>query len=462
VPSIPLTPAEERHALEVIGVQNIEDLFSTVPPKIRENADFKIDPGPGFDSTGRGLTEHELRNYMGQMAAQNAGGPGWSHFLGGGSYDNIIPAIVGQLVLRGEFLTSPTPQQPEISQGTLQAIFEFQTLIARLTGLPVANASMVDGSTATAEACLMAQRLSDPKRQTVLLAGSLHPDYRKVTETFLRGHSQLPLEVGWTSDGTLDLDALAGALKENPTCVLVVGYPNYFGVMEPLDKIRAALPSETLLTVAVSDPSSLSLFEAPGNLGADIVVGEAHQLGTPMLFGGPHVGFFASKKEFFRQMPGRFSCETVTKNNQRTYSLTLPSVESPIRSEKAASTRFSDTNQGLIALRTTIYLSFLGKRGFQRLGEINYSLFDYLVKELESNGIPLKFKAGLHYREGVFEVPKLSGRFEKAVAQKIIPGIRLCEKYPDREDFSGSLLICVHPKHTKNDLDTLVEVISNG
>ena len=249
-------------------------------------------------------------------------------------------------------------------------------------------------------------------------------------------------------------------MKENPACVVVVGYPNYFGIVEPLDQIKAALPKDTLLAVAVADPSALSLFEAPGNLGADIVMGEAHQFGTPMLFGGPHVGFFASKKEYLRQMPGRLCGETVDSNNKRAYTLTLSTREQHIRREKATSNIC--TNQGLIALRTTIYLSFLGKRGLQRLGEMNYSNFDYLTRELESNGIPLKFKSAVHYREGIFEIPKLNNRFEKALSQKLIPGIRLAQKYPGNDEFAASLLVAVHPKHTKADLDRFVEVISNG
>jgi glycine dehydrogenase subunit 1 len=210
----------------------------------------------------------------------------------------------------------------------------------------------------------------------------------------------------------------------------------------------------------VPDISALSIFETPGRLGADIVVGEAHQLGTPMLFGGPHVGFFATKKEFLRQMPGRLCGESVDSQGRRAYTLTLSTREQHIRREKATSNIC--TNQGLIALRTAIYLSFLGKQGFKRLGEINYSLFDYLTKELESHGIPLQFKNGLNYREGVFNVPQLEQRFEKALQKKIIPGIRMGTKFDNsHSDFNSSLLICVSPKHTKQDIDALVEAISH-
>jgi len=459
VPSIPLTQEEEQKVLKTLGLQSTEDLFATVPPRIREKADFQLDLGRGFDGA-RGLTEHELRLYFYGLAEKNAHFPKVKHFLGGGIYENVIPAIVNQLALRGEFLTCYTPYQPEISQGTLQAIFEFQTMICRLTAMPVANASMYDGPTATAEAILMAQRLSGSDRQSVLMAESTPPDTYQICKTFLNYHSTPPVLVPWTQDGTIDLDKLAALCREHNPAALVIPSPNYFGIVEPLDKIKAVLPAGCLMIVTMADPSALSLFEAPGNLGADIVCGEAHQLGTPMLFGGPHVGFFASRKEYLRQMPGRLCGETVDNRGQRAYTLTLSTREQHIRREKATSNIC--TNQGLIALRTTIYLSFLGKAGFRQLGETNYSLFDYLREELHKIGIPLQFRGGTNYREGVFEVPNLERRFQNAIRQNIIPGIRLAAKFPTKKDFfSDSLLVCAHPKHTRQDLDALVEVLSH-
>lgn len=460
MPSIPLTPDEERRALEVIGRQSVDDLFSTIPPRIREKCQLKIDPGRGYDNSGRGLSEHELRKYFQELADKNATYPRSRHFLGGGVYDNIIPAIVNQLVLRGEFLTCYTPYQPEVSQGTLQVIFEFQTMISRITGMPVANASMYDGATATAEAILMAQRLAPKNRQEVLIAESVHPEYQGVADTFLKDHTNTAHRVRFTESGTLDLAHLAEQVKaHNPAC-LVVGYPNYFGIVEPLEQIRQKLPKDCLLVVSVPDLSALSIFEPPGSFGADIVAGEAHQMGTPMLFGGPHVGFFASKKEHLRQMPGRLCGETVDKRGDRAYTLTLSTREQHIRREKATSNIC--TNQGLIALRTTIYLSFLGKRGFVELGEMNYSLFAYLTQQLDGVGIPLRFKGANHYREGVFEVPNLDTRFSHAVRHGTIPGIRLKQKMTMKGDlFTNSLLIAVNPKHTKADIDALVEVLSH-
>ena len=465
MPSIPLTPEEERLALSVIGLQGSDDLFSTVPPKLRENADFHLDMGPGYDKSGRGLTEHELRKYFSRLAARNANGGTMTHFLGGGYYDNVIPAIVNQLVLRGEFLTCYTPYQPEVSQGTLQAIFEFQTMICRLTRMQVANASMYDGATATAEAVLMAQRLANESRQEVLMAGSVGPDTRKVVETFQRFHAKPPVEIRWDENGTLSLTHLAELLASHQPAAVVVGSPNFFGIIEPIEKIKALLPKDCLLIVTMSDPSALALFEPPGALGADIVVGEAHQLGTPLLFGGPHVGFFATQSKYLRQMPGRLCGETLDVHGKRSYTLTLSTREQHIRREKATSNIC--TNQGLIALRTVIYLSFLGKQGFLRLGEINFSLFEYLAQELEAVGIPQKFKQGTHYREGVFEIPNLASRFERAVRAGIVPGIDLSKRLATernangKEDFSDCLLICVSPKHTKADIDALVEVLSH-
>jgi glycine dehydrogenase subunit 1 len=459
VPSIPLTPEEERQVLETIGVQRLDDLFSTVPPKIRENADFKFDLGDRLDSSGRGHTEHELRNFFLELSERNAYSPKVKHFLGGGIYDNIIPAIVGQLSNRGEFLTCYTPYQPEVAQGTLRVIFEFQTLISRLTAMDISNASMYDGPTATAEAVLMAQRLNGKERQGVLVCGSLGPDYKKVLNTLLQGHAALPEEIAWTNDGTVDLENLTEAIARTKPCAVVVPSPNYFGIIEPLDKIRTLIPKDCLFIVSVADASALSIFEPPGSFGADVVTGEAHQLGTPMLFGGPHIGFYAAKREYLRQMPGRLCGETTDIHGRLAYTLTLSTREQHIRRDKATSNIC--TNQGLIALRTAIYLSFLGKQGFRTLGETNFSLFDYLIKECESNGIPLKFKGGYHYREGVFEVPNLTLRFKNGVKEGIVPGIRLAEKFPKDEEFANSLLVTVNPKHTKNDVDHLVEVLSH-
>lgn len=460
MPYRPLTPANEREMLQVIGANSIEDLFASIPPRLREHIAMPLGMDGPTDKQKRGWTEHELRGFFSQLGAKNAHFPEYCHFLGGGIYDNIIPAVVQQLVLRGEFLTCYTPYQPEISQGTLQAIFEFQTMITRLTGMEVANASMYDGATATAEAALMAERIAGKTAGPILLADSLHPDYQNVTQTFLKYHSKPPVSVPFTQQGTLDLEALKQlVIKQNPSA-LIVGWPNYFGIVESLDEIRLVLPKTCLLIVSITDPSALSLFETPAKLGADIVVGEAHQLGTPMLFGGPHCGFFASKKEFLRQMPGRLAGETTDIRGNRCYALTLSTREQHIRREKATSNIC--TNQGLIALRTTIYLSLLGKNGFLELGKTNSSLFHYLETELAKMGIKKRFAQSLHYREGVFEVPRLALRFQNAVDRKIVPGIRLAEKVPRFGNrFADSLLIAVHPKHTRRDLDRLVEVLSS-
>jgi glycine dehydrogenase subunit 1 len=460
MPSIPLTAEDEKRMLATVGLSSLEDLFSTIPPKIREKADFRLDLPDSPSTRTKGLTEHELRKYFGKQALKNQKCE--THFLGGGIYDNIVPAIVDQLVLRGEFLTTYTPYQPEISQGTLQVIFEFQTLMSRITGMEVANASMYDGPTAAAEAILMAQRLAVGEHKNYLVASSLSPDTKEVLRTFLRHQPGKATEIGWTREGSLDLEALEKALKDQAPIALLVGYPNYFGVVEPLAKIRAMLPPRTLLIVSSADPSAMSLFESPGKLGADIVVGEAHQFGTPMLFGGPHLGFFATKKEFIRQMPGRLCGETVDAHGKRAYTLTLSTREQHIRRERATSNIC--TNQGLIALRATIYLSFLGKQGFVSLGETNYSLFDYLRRSLDSVGIRQKF-SGNHYREGVFEVPNLKHRFQKALGQGILPGIQVAHRFrweggAPADDLTNGLLVCAHPKHTRQDIDRLVEVIS--
>ena len=445
MPSIPLTPAEEAYALKRLGLNSLDDLFSSNPPRIREKAKLSFD-------CDQGMSEHELRQFFGAMASKNQ--KFTTHFLGGGIYDNVIPALVGQLTLRGEFLTCYTPYQPEISQGTLAAIFEFQTLISRLTQMPVANASMYDGASAMAEAVTMAQRLSSADRSDVLLAASLPPDYLAVTKTFLKGHANEPILVPWATDGTIDLDALERLDRSHKPCAIVVGYPNYFGIIENLEAVRSI--TKALLIVSVADPSALGLFEAPGNFGADAVCGEAHQFGTPMGFGGPHCGFFATRKEFLRQMPGRLVGETVDNRGQRAYTLTLSTREQHIRREKATSNIC--TNQGLIALRAAIYLSFLGKAGLARLAEINYSLLDYLRESLATQGVHLRFPNSVHYREAVFDLPDMDLRFAKALSNGVVPGIRLNKSFG--QDFKNSLLICVHPKIGRSHIDQLVRLLA--
>lgn len=456
MPSLPLTPEEEKKAYQTIGVQSFDDLIATIPPRIRESAQFKLDFGAPLDDLTSGLTEHELRDFFSKLASQNRTAPETLHFLGGGIYDNIVPAIVNQLALRGEFLTCYTPYQPEISQGTLQAVFEFQTLMCRITGMPLSNASMYDGPTATAEAVLMAQRLSTGSKN-ILLASNLSMEYRAVIRTFLSGHKTQIDEVLFDDKGLLDLNHLSKLTQASDPCAVVVSYPNYFGSLEDLAKIKSQLPSSCLLIVAVPDLSALSVFEPPSSFGADIVTGEAQQLGTPMLFGGPHVGFFTTRKEYLRQLPGRIVGETKDSRGERCFTLTLSTREQHIRRDKATSNIC--TNQGLIALRTTIYLSFLGKQGFQKLGEYNFSLLDYLKDNLKSRNIHLKYPGAQYYREAVFEVPELDKKFQQCLAKNIVPGIKLREKFGPA--FENSLLVTVNPKHSREHLDLLTEVLGS-
>ncbi|MBI4403994.1 MAG: aminomethyl-transferring glycine dehydrogenase subunit GcvPA [Deltaproteobacteria bacterium] len=456
MPFIPLTDDEERTILTTLGCQTSDDLFASIPPKIRETAKMSLRLPEGR-ALAKGMTEHEARLWFAERAERNTPAK-FRHFLGGGVYDNVIPSAVDALVARGEFLTCYTPYQPEISQGTLKAIFEFQTFICRLTGMEVANASMYDGASAIAEAILMANRLR-PGKRSVLISSLLPPDYRQVVDTFLKHQACLSVELGFDELGAVDVREMAELAKTNDPCCAVVCYTNYFGVVEDLASIRSSLPSDCLLVVCIPDPSALSIFETPAALGADIVAGEAHQFGTPMSFGGPHVGFFATRRSYARQMPGRLVGETVDSRGNTAYALTLATREQHIRREKATSNIC--TNQGLIALRCTIYLSLLGKDGFRKLGIQNYSLFDYLKTSLESLGIPMKFKKAFCYREGLFEVPNLDKRFDAAVAKGIIPGIRPAKKGFQPNEFGSTLLVTVHPKLAKADVDELVEVLSH-
>jgi len=393
---LPLTPRDRTEMLKSIGVKAVDDLYVSVPKEAKLSALIDLPAHQGEIEVEKALT------LMAQKNHPAANGP---FFLGAGCYNHHIPATVDHLIQRSEFLTSYTPYQPEISQGTLTAIFEFQTIIANLTGMDIANASMYDGATATAEAALMAKRVTG--RANIHIHGALHPQYREVIETYIRNYS--------------DVSVKTSAPDANAACV-IVQTPDFHGEPQALAALRKQCDeSGALLVVVVNEILSLGLLPAP--VEADIVAGEAQSIGVPMSFGGPHLGFFACRKQYLRQMPGRLCGETVDKDGRRSFVLTLSTREQHIRREKATSNIC--TNQGLFALAFTIHMSLLGEIGFKKLARLNHERACLLADRLSKvKNIKLPNKS--FFNEFVVELPVSAAQTVKELAAKgIIAGYPL-------------------------------------
>ncbi|HXF42698.1 MAG TPA: aminomethyl-transferring glycine dehydrogenase subunit GcvPA [Pyrinomonadaceae bacterium] len=440
---IPNSQPERQQMLESIGLRSEEDLFRSIPDELKLNRSLNV-PGP--------LAETEVINEMERMSQKNSGGFVPS-FLGAGVYSHYSPTIVDHLIQRSEFFTAYTPYQPEISQGTLQYIFEFQTLICQLTAMEVANASMYDGSTALAEAVLMAQRVT--RKNKILVAKSLHPEYLEVAKTYTK-HLAADFQ-------ELDFDPESGLVKnldgsDNETAAIVIQSPNFFGCIENLKAAAEAAHSVgALLIVVVSEGISLGLLEPPGSFGADIVVGEGQSFGVPMSFGGPHVGFFATREKFIRQMPGRLCGIAYDKNGNRGFVLTLSTREQHIRREKATSNIC--TNQGLIALAATIYLETMGKKGLREVAQQNLQKAHYCAERLSSiDGFELKFKAPW-FNEFVLAAPVSAKKIVDDVfeSSRLIAGLPLSRYF---NEMDNQLLVCVTETSTKSQIDALVEALS--
>ena len=367
---LPHTKEDIRQMLEAIGVESIEDLFSGVPKNCRLSRPLDIAPAS---------SEPELVGRLSELSKRNATVSEWVSFLGGGAYNHFIPTVVDHLVSRSEFYTAYTPYQPEISQGTLQAIFEFQTMICQLTGMDIANASMYDGASACAEAVLLALRCAK-KRNKVLLSRALHPQYRETVRTYCQYLEVDIEEVGFDGEFATDLEALKHQLDEQVAAV-VVGYPNYFGRIEDIAAVaELAHAQKARLVTAVAEPLAMALFKSPGELGADVVVGEGQSFGIPLSYGGPGIGFFAVKKQDMRALPGRLVGETVDQDGRRGFVLTLATREQHIRRERATSNICS--NQGMCTLMVGIYLALHGKQGLRKLAEQNYAKAAYARQQI--------------------------------------------------------------------------------
>ena len=423
----PHTEADVGEMLEAIGVDSLDDLFADVSPKF----EGELDLPPA-------LSEHEALADVHEAAGENVSG--LPIFVGAGAYDRIVPSAIGPIISRGEFLTSYTPYQPEISQGHLQVVFEFQSVISELTGLEVSNASVYDGSNAVAEAALMTARLTkrDPK---VAVSEGLNPRYRGVIETYGVEVVELPFEDGMTNFSEVP-DDVSGVFVQSP---------NFYGIVEDIEAASEAAHAVDALAVAVCDPISLAVLESPGNLGADVAVGETQSLGMPLIFGGPYAGYMATKKEFVRQLPGRIAGETVDQEGRLAYVLTLRGREQDIRRAKANSNIC--TNQALTALAATVYAALMGPEGMREVAELSASKAHYLAKKLDEAGFGLRYPDAPFLWEFAVEMPDVKKANEALLESGMVGGLDLGD---------GAMLVAVTEKRTKKELDAFVEVVANA
>jgi glycine dehydrogenase subunit 1 len=442
---IPTSPHEREDMLKTIGVKSLDDLFEAIPTKHRFP---KLDLPPA-------LTEMEAMAELSGLAQSNENVRGdLISFLGAGMYNHYIPSVVDHMLRRGEFYTAYTPYQPEISQGTLQAIFEYQSLMAALTGMDVSNASHYDGATATAEAVSLAYAQFRGKRKKVIVSPSVHPHYRAVVHTYAQG---MGVEIAGETEAAAssDLDALLNQIDDH-TCLLVIQYPDFFGRVYDYTKLIEGAHAKGALVCVVANPTALAMFKSPGEMGADIVVGDGQPLGIPMWFGGPSVGFFTTRKNYVHKMAGRLVGETIDNRGQRAYVLTLTAREQHIKRERATSNIC--TNQGLLALATAIYLSVLGKKGLQQVANLCYQKAHYAARELTKiSGYRLPHPEPF-FHEFVLECPQPAATINEYLLEHgILGGYDLGQDFPARKNH---LLIAVTEMNSKADIDVLAEVLS--
>jgi len=425
--------------LDAIGVDSLEDLFAEIPSGVRLGRELELDDG---------RSEQEVYGELSALAARNRHCEEETSFLGAGMYDHYVPALVDSIVQRSEFLTPYTPYQPEISQGGLQVMFEFQTAISELTGLPVSNASVYEGPSAVAAAGYLAKL--ETGRSKLVASRGLHPHSRGALRTHAAGYRMEVEEVPLNAEGATDLDALAGAVDDD-TAAIFLQQPNFLGTVEELGSLAEA--SGGALVVCAADPLPLGVLKPPGEQGVDICVGEGQTLGNRLDFGGPSFGFFAVQERFIRKLPGRIAGETRDVDGKRGFVLTLQTREQHIRREKA--THNICTSQALNALAGVIYLSWLGKQGLVELGELMLRKTHYAREALGLEAI----NPGPVVREFAVRVPDLDGLFKRARAEKINPGYRLGRDYPEYED---GLLVAITEQRTRADIDRLATVAAEA
>ena len=440
---LPHTSEDIAEMLKAVGVESLDGLFAGIPADCRRSAPMVLPPP---------LTEWELNAHIDRLAGRMAAGPAYKVFMGAGSYEHFIPASVGCLTSRSEFVTAYTPYQPEISQGTLQAIFEYQTLAARLLGMEVANASMYDGASALAEALLMAVRIT--RRSRVAVSTAVHPLYRRVVATYLKPTGIEIREIPFGPDGTTHLDAIANPAE---LAAVAVQSPNFFGCIEDVAAVSGRTRAAGALCVAAfSEPLAFGLFKNPGSLGADIACGEGQSLGIPRAFGGPGLGMFASKMQYVRNMPGRLVGETKDIEGRRGFVLTLSTREQHIRREKATSNIC--TNNSLCALTAAVYMASLGGTGLRELAQLNYDKAEYLKARLRASGIRLPFGAAT-FNEFVAAFPDgFDTVYSRLIGKGIVAGLPLSSYYPE---LKNHYLLCVTETMSRDDLDTLAREVAS-
>jgi glycine dehydrogenase subunit 1 len=441
---LPLTPQDEKEMLARIGVSSFEELIDKIIPK-----DLQYN---GEISMPKAVSESEVRKILGELARKNTNTDDFLSFLGAGVYDHYIPAIIDSLISRSEFYTAYTPYQAEVSQGTLQTIFEYQTVICELTGMDVSNASMYDGGSALAEACHMANTIKN--RNKVILSDLIHPSYQKITKTYTH---ECGVEIVQcpAKDGLTDIDALKKLVDGDTSCVCIQ-QPNFYGFLESMGEIEKIVHEKEALLIAVVDPISLGVVKPPGEYNADIVVGEGQALGIPQGFGGPLLGIFASKMDFVRHMPGRIVGETTDIEGKRGFVLTLQTREQHIRREKATSNIC--TNEALMALCALIYLCTLGKQGIVDVGNLCLAKSHYLRDRLkELNGIKIAYEQEF-FKEFLVETVKPAKEILDALLeQKIFGGVPLSLF---DEKLQNLFLVAVTERRTKEELDTYTKALS--
>ncbi|MGV3489252.1 MAG: aminomethyl-transferring glycine dehydrogenase subunit GcvPA [Tuberibacillus sp.] len=428
--------------LATIGVESVDDLFSDVPESVRFKGTLDVE---------KALSEPELFRFMSGLAAKNVNTKETPSFLGAGVYDHYIPSVVNHMLLRSEFYTAYTPYQPEISQGELQAIFEFQSMICELTGMEVANSSMYDGLTALAEAALLA--CGSTRNKKIVVSESVHPEGRDVLKTYARGQHLEVVEVPATN-GLTDIDRLKAVVDDDTACV-IVQYPNFFGQIEPLKELeQVSRQGKKTLFIVSANPLSLGLLTPPGQFGADIVVGDCQPLGIPSQFGGPHCGYFATTSKYMRKVPGRLVGQTVDEEGKRGFVLTLQAREQHIRRDKATSNICS--NQALNALASSIAMSALGKKGLQEIAGQNFQKAYYAVAKLKEKGLTVVFD-GPFFNEFVVKVNKPVREVNKDLLEKgFIGGFDL-----ERVDasFKDHMLVAVTEQRTKEEIDAFIDAL---
>ncbi|HDL18192.1 MAG TPA: aminomethyl-transferring glycine dehydrogenase subunit GcvPA, partial [Bacteroidetes bacterium] len=441
MPFIPNTEQQQQEILQTLGLKSFDDLITEVPESIRFKGEFSL-PDP--------LSELEAFRLLKSMAKANKNIDDYACFLGGGAYDHYAPAAIDHIISRPEFYTAYTPYQPEVSQGTLQAAFEYQTMICELTGMDVTNASLYDGGTALAEAALLAHRNSR-NCDHLLISKGINPNYHRIIETYCRGQGIELKEIPLTTGLITDVEKLKSLISQS-TCGVIVQHPNYFGNLEEVFETDKIIHSTNALYIVSVDPISLGILVPPGNYNADIVTGEGQVLGNSLSFGGPYLGLFSVKKELIRRMPGRVIGETVDSEGRRGFVMTLQTREQHIRREKATSNIC--TNQALNTLVATIYLSLLGKRGIREVAEQSLQRSHYLADQIANLPNFSLLNSGHFFKEFVVSCPvparEVIGKLKK---QNVFAGIDLGKTDKTREN---QLLVAVTEKRTKEEMDRYV------